>query len=246
MSTTVTAQFAAPDPSSNPTTFGELVTDLNNLSLAEPVSGGPFTPYVISSTTPGVSDQDKAWIQTDGNGRPLTTKLFYNGSWRKIYKGNSFEMRMFKGDPAIYFDNTGLGLSTAPEPNWDGWAIANGQNGTDNWSDLFPIFGRMDNPGITGYSGGKWNTSVTGGATDTGGSATYSIKNTDLPSMKVFVSGLRYSAGAATGIKRVLVDGDHAASPENTDLNPIASFGADPTGSPPVAQTPLPIVPPYK
>jgi hypothetical protein len=246
MSATVTAALGNPDPSSNPTNLQDLVTLLNSLFLAEPVSGGPFTPYVISSTTPSVSDQDKAWLQTDGNGRPLAIKLFYNGGWRKFYKGNTSEVRIFRGDPTIYFDNTGLGLSTAPEPNWDGWAILNGNNGTENWSDTFPIFGRMDNVSISGYSSG-WQTNVTGGATKTGGAALYQIKNTDLPSMKVFVSGKRYSSGAGNTPTRVLVDGDYAASGgPYTDPNAIASFGSDPSGTPPVPQTTIPTLPPYR
>src|SRR5690349_8509501 len=132
MSASVTAQFGNPDPLANPTTFQEVIDQLNDLSEAVDVSGGPFTPYVISSTTPIVGDQNKAWIQTDGNGRPLATKLFYNGSWRKVYNGKVKEVVMFSGDPTVYFDGTGLGLSTATEPNYDGWAICNGQNGTPN------------------------------------------------------------------------------------------------------------------
>ena len=245
MSAYVLPVLGAADPAANPTTLVELVNYLNTLFLQVDVQNGPFTPYVISSTTPAVGDNDKAWLQVDGNGRPLATKLFYNGAWHKIYTGKIGEIAIFSGDPSIYFDNTGLGLSTAAEPNWDGWALCNSQNGTPNLSNKFIIGGAMDNAGITGYSGGHWNTNVTGGATQTGGAGSYAIQNTDLPSMKVFVTGLRYSSGAATGVKRVLVDGDHATSPENTDLNPIASFGADPSGTPPVQQTSVPTVPPY-
>lgn len=241
MSATVTAQFGAPDPNANPTTLGGVVTLLNTLSLAEPVSGGPFTPYVISSTTPAVGDQDKAWFKIDGNGRPLGIYLFYSGNWRKLYRGNPTELRMFSGDPSVYFDNTGLGIVGG---EWDGWAICNGNNGTTNWSDSFPVFGRMDNTPISGYNSG-WQTNVTGGATKTGGAANYAIKNSDLPSMVINVTGKKYSAGAATGIKHTLVDGDWSGG-DNTDLTPIAKFGADPSGTPPVPQTTIPSLPPYR
>lgn len=242
MPATVTAQFGNPDPSNNPTTFQELIDDLNDLSLAESVEGGPFTPYVISSTTPGVSDQDKLWMKVDGNGRPLETRLYYNGTWRRIYNGNTNEYRMYGGDPSVDFDGTGLGTVGG---QWDGWAICNGNNSTPNLSNQFIVFGAMDNAGITGYSGGHWNTSVAGGSTQTGGSALYAIKNTDLPPMKVSINGYKYSAGAGNSPKRVLVDGDY--NPANNNFDPAiqASFGSDPNGTPPVPQTNVPTLPPY-
>jgi hypothetical protein len=241
MAATFTPQLANPDPNANPTTVASLVTLLNSLFLTGNVAGGPFTPPVISSTTPAVGDQDKIWAKVDGNGRPVGIFIFYSGNWRQFYTGNTSELRMFSGNPSTFFDGTGLGLIGLA---WDGWAICNGNNGTTNWSDQFPVFGRMDNTPISGYSSG-WQSDITGGATKTGGAATYAIKNTDLPSMKVFVTGANYSAGAATGIPRVLVEGDHGATIK-TDANAIASFGADPNAAPPVPQTVVPTIPPYK
>lgn len=241
MSATVTPSFANADPAANPTSLVDLVTYLNTLFQTVNVDGGPFTPYVISSTTPVVGDQDKVWYKTDGNGRPLGNYKFYNGNWRKIYSGNPTEFKFFGGDPSTQFDGTGLGTVGG---DWDGWAICNGQNGTPNLSNLFIIGGAMDNVGITGYAAGHWNTSTAGGSTQTGGSSTYAIKNTDLPNMKINVTGHKYSAGAATGIKHTLVDGDWAGG-VNVDLDPIANFGSDPSGTPPVPQTTVPTLPPF-
>lgn len=237
----VTPVLSNPDPTWNPTNLAQLWAFLNLSFETVNVSGGPFTPYVISSTTPAVADQDKVWEKVDGNGRPLGRYLFYNGNWRKEYTGNPTELRMFSGDPSTYFDNTGLGIVGG---EWDGWAICNGQNGTDNWSDLFPVFGRMDNAPITGYNAG-WQTNVTGAALKTGGSSTYQIQNTDLPSMKVFARGRHYNAGASNTAKKAIVEGGYDGN-DNFDTEPLASFGADPSGSPPVVQTTVPIAPPFK
>jgi hypothetical protein len=240
MSATVTCQFGNPDPNANPTSVADLVTLLNSLSLAEAVSGGPFTPYVISSTTPAVGDQDKAWLKTDGNGRPLGLFLFYSGNWRKFYSGNPSELRMFRGDPTAFFDNSGLGIIGS---DWDGWAICNGNNGTDNWSDQFPVFGRMDNTPISGYNAG-WQTNVTGGATKSGGSSTYAIKNTDLPNMKVQLTGDEIVTTNNNTPKTGVVTGKTDTSIVNTIT--LANFGSDPSGTPPVPQTAVPTLPPYR
>jgi len=238
MAATVTAQFSNPDPSDNPTTLQGLFTLLNNHALAEPVSGGPFTPYVISSTTPAVADQDKAWFKVDANGRPLEVRLFYNGSWRRFYTGKTGQVEMFSGNLTTYFDGTGLGLTGL---DWDGWAICNGNNGTTNLSNLFIVGAAMDNVGITGYTGTHWQTNVTGTALQTGGAANYAIVNNNLPNMTVYVSGRRYSSGAGNTPKRVLVDGDYAGG-DLTDPNPIAQFGANPPANP---QTSIPTTPPF-
>jgi len=243
MSAFVQPVFANPDPSANPTSVADLVTLLNNLAEQVNVQGGPFTPYVISSTTPQVSDQDKIWAKTDGNGRPLGQFLFYNGNWRRFYNGKTGEKAYFDGNPATYFDNTGLGLIGL---DWDGWALCNGQNGTPNLSNLFIANGGMDNAGITGYSGGHWNTNMGGGASQTGGAASYALINNNLPYMPVFVNGYKYSAGAAQGIKHIHCDGDWS-SPNNPDPTLQTAFGADTTGQngPPVPQVPVPTLPPY-
>lgn len=236
MSAQVTPILANPDPSDNPTTLGALITLLNTLFEAVNVTGGPFTPYVISSTTPAVGDQDKAWLKVDGNGRPLAIYLYYSGNWRRFYSGKIGEITIFSGNPATYF-SSGLGIVGG---EWDGFALCDGTNGTPNLSNLFIVGGAMDNAGITGYSGGSWKTSVSGGSLATGGQSGYTIKNTDLPNLTVQVTGAHYSSGAATGIQRTLVDGDHSAG-DHTDLNPIASYGQT-AGT---AQTLIPNVPPF-
>lgn len=235
MPITCTAQLGNPDPNANPTTLQGLVDELNGLFLPEGLTGGPFTAFVLSSTTPAVGDQDKVWFKTDGNGRPLGVYLFYSGNWRKFYTGKVGQITMFNGNPSTYF-TAGLGIVGG---EWDGWALCDGNNGTPNLSNLFVIGGAMDNVGITGYTT-NWRTSVSGGALNTGGQSGYTIKNTDLPNLNVQVTGKKYSAGAATGIKRVLVDGDWAGG-DNIDVNPIASYGQA-AGT---IQTLTPTVPPF-
>lgn len=148
--------FANPDPSIPFTTVGALVNLLR--TLVSTVLPADLKPYVTGSATPAVNDQDKAWLRTTANGKPLGTWLFYNGAWRKQYTGLAAEIKTFFGDPAGAFDGTGKGIIGG---EWDGWQIMNGQNGTANLSNQFIIGGQMDNVGITGYSGG-WRTNILG------------------------------------------------------------------------------------
>jgi len=241
MSATVTPQFGAADPNANPISVQDFVTLLNSLFLTVNVDGGPFAPYVISSTTPAVGDQDKLWAKVDGNGRPLEIRIYYNGTWRRFYTGKNSETAMFTGNPSTFFDGTGLGL---PGLDWDGWALANGQNGTTDKSNLFLIGAAMNNTGITGWSGSQWQTNVTGAAANTGGASQYAIKNTDLPNMTVTVTGRAYQPSGNTGIFRTIVTADWAG-PDRVDSTNIASFGSNPNGSPSVPQTSIPTLPPF-
>jgi hypothetical protein len=249
------------DPNqANPQDLQGLVDILN--TLLQSSIEGTFVPYVLSSSTPSVSDQDKSWLRVDGAGRPLGVYLFYNGNWRRFYNGNPTELRMFSGDPALYFDGTGLGLIVPTNGDlntWDGWAICNGQNGTYNWSNLFPVVGQVDNVTVTGYSAtakdhlnsdaviAAWQTNVTGTAYATGGAANYSIQNTDLPSMKVFLHGLAdfntNNTPAGEFLPLVTRKGDGG---NKTTDSPQASFGADPTGTPAIPQTLVPTAPNFK
>lgn len=251
MGATVTPILSNPDPTWNPTNLAQLWAFLNLSFETVNVSGGPFTPYVIKSTTPDVSDNDKAWIVVDGNGRPLGIKLFYNGNWRAIYTGKAGEVTNFSGNPA---GTDSFGISPMFDPathlgtvggQWDGWVLCTtlghaGNSNVPDLSDKFIVAGSV-------YSSG-WQSNIEGGPVpkQSGGSVSYAIKNTDLPYMQVSVVGAKYNAGISNpGHKRIIVDdnwGTDNLTPEN---NPIAQFGSNPSGSPPVPQTTVPTVPVY-
>ena len=235
--------FTNPDPNTqNPTDLQGLVDILNPLFSSE--IQGDFVPYVLSSSTPAVSDQDKAWLQTDGAGRPLSINLFYNGTWRRFYTGKPNQITMFSGDPAAYFDGTGLGLTTA---EWDGWALCNGQNGTPNLSNQFVVGGQMDNDTITGYSSG-WQTNVTGTALKTGGESNFSIVNNNLPNMTIQLTGRVGYDDNASGSGQdpaAIVTKKWYGNPTPAPIPVLATFGADPNGTPAVPQVPVDTVPPF-
>lgn len=165
MSLTATLTFAAPDPDAAPLTLTQLVAVLNTLATID--IPATFTPYIVSVKKPAVDDQDKIWHKIDAVGRPLGTFKFYDGLWRQEYTGIMSEVKMYSGDPTVDFDDTGLGL---PGKRWDGWALANGNNGTANLSNKFIVAGAIDNVGLTGYNG-VWRTNVAGGALSQGGAS---------------------------------------------------------------------------
>jgi hypothetical protein len=195
-----------------------------------------------------VSDQDKAWIRIDNSGRPIGTYVFYSGNWRKQPSGLKTEVRVFTGDPAIYFDTSGLGKQNPDD--WDGWAICNGNNGTPDLSNQFVVGGAMNNgdtpPLVGGYSAG-WTTKVTGDTLKTGGSNEFLLVNTNLPFQQFFVSGRNYDASGSHGATnaRAIVTGDWGGSQDNIDKNAIGSIGVDPAGTPPGVQASVPTVPPF-
>lgn len=237
---TVLTQLTNPDPNQvNPVSMQDLVDILNPL-LTSAIQG-TFVPYVVSSNTPAVADQDKVWLQLDGAGRPLKIKFFYNGNWRRFYDGNYGELRTFIGDPTNYFDATGLGLIGL---DWDGFAVCNGNNGTPNLADRFVVWAN-NHATIDGYSAGNWLSTVTGTAVNQGGNSDFTLVNTNLPSMKVFVTGNDSfdTNGGGKPIQIIVTgktDGNNKTTPD-----PVASFGADPTANPPVPQIAVPTVPPF-
>src|SRR5438477_2144161 len=157
MNPTITTTFGNPDPNAAPLNISQLVTLLNTLVSSS--LGGSYTPYVINNITPGIEDQDKAWIQTDVSGRPIATKLFYSGQWRRIYNGMFGEVRMYIGDPSVDSDWNGVGKVGE---TYDGWHLLNGKDGAPDWSDKFVVGGHMnDAGGHTGYDSG-WQTFVDG------------------------------------------------------------------------------------
>ena len=233
---TITVSFSNPDPNATVSSVQDLVTLLNTLAVGE--IAGTFVPYILSDSTPATSDQDKLWARTDTAGRPIGLFKYYNGNWRRFPTGKAWGLELFKGDPAIYFDGTGLGLIGG---DWDGYAICNGNNGTENLSDLFPVFGRMDNTGITGWVDG-WKTNVTGTAEYSAGQSIYNLSNNNLPNMKVQLSGrVGYDDNGSGAPADAIVTTKGYGGRSSVD---IASFGSDTdTGNPQVA---VPTVPPFK
>ncbi len=236
MSFPVVINFATPAEGACPATFTDAVALLQALISGEVTTS--FTPYVLGSSTPAVEDQNKVWIRLDAVGRPLGTFVFYAGNWRRQYSGKAKEMTFFNGDPAIYFDGTGLGLITA---EWDGWALCNGMNGTVDLSDRFLIGGHMDNVGTVGYSSG-WRTLASGGVTSVAGASTHTIVAQNLPELALTIDGNEYKPGGSPHVDaRVIIDllYDNAA-PHTAD---VAHYGFD--SSIPQTQTAVPTLPPY-
>lgn len=158
----VITSFANPDPDVCPTTFTELIAELNTLVTSSIT--GSYTIYILGSTTPAVDDQDKIWFKLDGGGRPIGIYKYYSGSWRRVYTEPLGSSKIFTGDPTGLFDGTGLGIVNT---EYDGWAFCNGQNGTVDFTDRFPVGGT--------FTDGVWKSSVAGTAQETGGSSTITL-----------------------------------------------------------------------
>ena len=170
MNPAVLTQIAHVDPNAAPVNINELI-DILNPGLQSAISG-QYIPYIILNQTPGVEDQDKAWIELDSNNRPLSIKTFYQGKWRRVYNGMLGEIRIFSGDPTINtnWHSDGRGVEGGI---YDGWQICNGNNGSVDLTNQFVIPANLDASGF-GYnsSTGKWETKVDGSTlVNTGGNA---------------------------------------------------------------------------
>lgn len=163
MAIQVVITYDNPDPEDCPQTFAESIALQRELIHGEVVA--TITPYIRQAATPSVDQQDLVWHKIDVDGRPIGTFHFYSGAWRREYSGRKDEMRYFRGDPGEHFDETGRGLVGG---EWDGFALANGNNGTPNWSDKFIVCAKMDDLAV-GYSGNTWKTNVSGESTENGG-----------------------------------------------------------------------------
>jgi hypothetical protein len=164
MALPVTISLANPAPNVCPATFAEAINLIRAL-LSGSVTG-TYLPYVVGSDTPASDDQDKIWHRVDGNGRPLGTFRFYNGTWRRFYDAFIGQVVMYSGVPTGVLDDTGLGVVGG---NLDGWALCNGNNGTPNLTDKFIVAAHLDlSDGGVMYSSG-WKTEVTGASLGTGG-----------------------------------------------------------------------------
>ncbi len=193
----ISLTWANPPEGTCPSTFDEAIALYRTLLTGEVLAS--YLPYVLGSTTPAVEDQDKAWIRLDAAGRPLGTFLFYSGSWRRQYNGKFNEITMFNGNPSLFFDSTGRGLTTS---EWDGWSICNGQNGTPNLTDKFIVAAHMDDSdGSDGYDSGQWKTKVSGTNLQSGGVADVTLGPSYIyraPTDAIIVD--RFDAGAARDV----------------------------------------------
>lgn len=223
MGASIQVQFANPPEGTCPATFSDAVTLLNALISGQVTTS--FIPYIIGASTPAVEDQDKAWIRLDAAGRPLGTFVFYAGAWRRQYSGKPKEITFFSGDPSLYFDGTGKGLTTA---EWDGWALCNGANGTPNLTDRFIASAHMDNSdGHNAYSSG-WKLLYAGTEFGTGGSDQYLIVPRNLPEIAAITAdGFEYNPGGSphVGDPRIIIDPLYSAGkPASIDLSPHYGF----------------------
>lgn len=189
MSIAIRAQpLQYPSVQSAPSTFQALIEAIAQFTLYQ------FDPdYILSvkgPNTPQAQDQNKLWLKTDAVGRPLGMFVMYNGNWRQVATGNPGQITMFAGDWSTYFDSSGLGLEGQP---WDGWAIANGNNGTMNLTNQFVI------PGYRCDGWGLWVTNVDGFDTYAGGVPAITIGLVNLPYLSVTLNirdGFAYNGGA--------------------------------------------------
>lgn len=234
MSISAPVTFDSPDPTLKFTTISALITLLNQ--LANNVVLPDLNVYVISSTVPGVNDQGKAWVRLDVSGSPQGTYVYKGGFWIREPPTIGGRVAFYIGNPTVDFDDTGKGLK-GPGPvaaDAYGWALMNGNNGTANLSDKFVVAGRMDNVGITGYSGG-WRTNVTGAPLGTGGAAEVTLTSDQVPiTAKNAIKSAKYSADG--NVQGGALWGDPNGS---TDFEILAADAGND------APDPVPTVPPF-
>jgi len=209
-----------PKSLSAPSTFQSLLQTVAQYTLYQ------FDPdYVLlvkGPNTPQAQDQNKIWLKTDSVGRPLGLFVMYNGRWRQVATGNPAQITMYAGDWATYFDGSGLGYATLP---WDGWAIANGNNGTINLTNKFIV------PGYRCDGWYLWVTNVDGYDAYTGGRATFQIQLTNLPSMTITLNTRDgFQGGNMTGVT------GYGDQHDAVWTYPLSGTGA---------QAPISLIPPY-
>lgn len=164
MAIDVEITYDDPAPEDCPTTFAESIALQRELISGRIVAN--IVPYIRQAATPSVDQQTLVWHKIDVDGRPIGTYHFYGGAWRREYSGRTEELRYFRGDPSAYFDSSGRGIVGG---EWDGFALANGNNGTPNLSDQFIVCAKMDDLGVGYPTNGPWKTNVDGTTQQTGG-----------------------------------------------------------------------------
>lgn len=227
MSLAITVEFDSPAPETCPATYGELIEDLNtrvNASVDTEVK-----LYVFGADTPAVEDQDKVWERIDASGRPIGRYVFYDGNWRREYAVGIGAIMMYSGDPNLDFSETG-GRGTIGGM-FDGWNLANGENGTENLSDRFIVGAKMDDLAV-GYpeGNGPWKTTVTGESTQSG-DGVHEITLTAANTYRPPIPAIKVSKWEADG-NALNAGGDLYGRGSAFELVPADAGNEDPTAIP--------------
>jgi hypothetical protein len=234
----ITTQFAMPDPNASPLNLTQLFQLANVLVSSEML--GNFQSYVLQSGTPNVEDQDKVWFQKDAQGRPVAIKVYWNGSWRRVYNGMLNEIRGYTGNPGTDFESTGWGVVGG---EYDGWHLCNGNDGAPDFSDHFLIAAHMNNEDHSGYVDGEWVAWINDDTgLHTGGEKEFTMSEdtTWLPSGNIGTLTVgTYQIAGATLFPGETKWGQPSASDDtkNTDLNIQSEGSLEPDA--------IPIIPPF-
>jgi hypothetical protein len=112
---------------------------------------GSVVGIAKGSTQPSVDDTDKPWLKTTETGHPVAWFSFYNGQWRPVPRADVYDVKYMAitVPDASLFDGTGKGLINTL---MDGWALCNGNNGTQNMTDKFVKSNGAQPAGGTGGS----------------------------------------------------------------------------------------------
>jgi hypothetical protein len=215
----------------------DLITTGGGISgtIPDTAGGGVF----VGSSAPSSALTNKVWFAVDAGGKPISVRLFYNGSWRPVYSGRIGDVKLYFGAFNSVFDGTGKGIAqgSAVTPyDQEGWAICNGNNGTPNLEGYFPCG--------ASWNGSAWvaNPENTGGVGSGGSRSQVVISGANLPALKVPLMSEGGVFGPGPGTWALLPS---YASPAPTTHYDVAVNigGADNTGptTPTGANTPLPI-----
>jgi hypothetical protein len=169
-----------PEPACYPSDVNALLTMLTtgggiSGTIPDNSGGGIY----VGASPPDSSLTNKVWYKIDAAGRPLGVFMFYNGNWRKVYTGAIIgEIRLYIGSSAA-FDTTGLGIVGG---DLDGWALCNGNNGTLQLHNFFPLMSSgYDAFGVAGWYGNPNGFSQPSAA---GGLGNWQIQDNHLPQLR--------------------------------------------------------------
>lgn len=210
-----------PKSLSAPSSFQSLIETIAQYTLY--LFDSDYILLVKGPNTPQSVDQNKLWLKTDATGRPLGLFVMYNGRWRQVATGNPAQITMYAGDWGTYFDASGLGYVGLP---WDGWAIANGNNGTINLTNKFVI------PGYRCDGWYAWVTNVDGYDAYTGGRSYFQIVLNNLPYMSITFN-VKNDTASGNQVSNVV---SYGTAGEGVWTYPITGTGP---------QSPISLIPPY-
>lgn len=214
-----------PSIKSAPSTFQGVIDAIAQYTIYQ--FDSDYILLVKGPNTPQAQDQNKLWLKTDSVGRPLGLFILYNGTWRQVATGNPGQVAMFAGAWSTFFDGSGLGFVGLP---WDGWAIANGNNGTLNLTNRFVI------PGYRCDGWGLWVTNIDGYDAYTGGRQSFTISLINLPYLSITLTahdGYAYGGGAFAAT-------NNFPNPQGGGVG-IWNYPVDNTGT----DAPISLIPPY-